>query len=383
MQINQKNIKQMIVESSTVLIVDDIPENLQVLGNVLLTHGLDVGFAVNGMQAIEAIEFNKPDIVLLDIMMPGMDGYEVCRILKSNPETADIPIIFLTAKNQTEDLVEAFNIGAVDFVTKPFNPSELLARVFTHLEIKKSRDIIRLQNEELQLLNASKDKFFSIISHDLKGPFTGLLGLTGLILQDKGSFDFEEVIDIVYKLDQSLKKQYSLIEDLLQWARIQTDRIEINKNRFNVKHLVNEVIMILKNNAEEKNIQIVNKLEDDYFAYADRFMYQSVLHNLISNAIKFSFHGSQIIVSIEEKDEYLYLTIKDFGVGIKPENISKIFRIDTHFTTLGTNNEKGTGLGLILVKEMVERNGGTIIVESELNKGTSFTFSIKNHKFAN
>ena len=99
MQINQKNIKQMIVESSTVLIVDDIPENLQVLGNVLLTHGLDVGFAVNGMQAIEAIEFNKPDIVLLDIMMPGMDGYEVCRILKSNPETADIPIIFLTAKN--------------------------------------------------------------------------------------------------------------------------------------------------------------------------------------------------------------------------------------------------------------------------------------------
>lgn len=377
MQINENNIKQIIAESSTVLIVDDIPENLQVLGNVLLTHGLDVGFAVNGMQALESIEFNKPDIVLLDIMMPGMDGYEVCKILKSKPETADIPIIFLTAKNQTEDLVEAFNIGAVDFVTKPFNASELLARVFTHLEIKKSRDIIRIQNEELQLLNASKDKFFSIISHDLKGPFTGLLGLTGLILQDKASFDFEEVIDIIFKLDQSLKKQYSLIEDLLQWARIQTNRIDINKTRFNVKHLVNEVMMILRNNAEEKNIKLVNRLENDYFANADRFMYQSAIHNLISNAIKFSYQNSEIKATIEEKDEFYYLSISDSGIGIKPENISKIFQIDTHFTTLGTNNEKGTGLGLILVKEMVERNGGTVSVRSEINQGTTFTVSIK------
>lgn len=377
MQIYENNIKQIIAESSTVLIVDDVPENLQVLGNVLLTHGLDVGFAVNGMQALESIEFSKPDIVLLDIMMPGMDGYEVCKILKSKPETADIPIIFLTAKNQTEDLVQAFNIGAVDFVTKPFNPSELLARVFTHLEIKKSRDIIRLQNEELQLLNASKDKFFSIISHDLKGPFTGLLGLTGLILQEKASFDFEEVIDIIFKLDQSLKKQYSLIEDLLQWARIQTNRIEITQNRFNIKHLVNEVFMILKNNAEEKNINLVNKLEDDCFAFADRFMYQSAIHNLTSNAIKFSYQNSEIIASIEDKEDYYYLTISDCGIGIKPENISKIFKIDTHFTTLGTNNEKGTGLGLILVKEMVERNNGTVSVQSEVNKGTKFTVSIK------
>lgn len=377
MQINENNIKQIIAESSTVLIVDDIPENLQVLGNVLLTHGLDVGFAVNGMQALESIEFNKPDIVLLDIMMPGMDGYEVCKILKSKPETADIPIIFLTAKNQTEDLVEAFNIGAVDFVTKPFNASELLARVFTHLEIKKSRDIIRIQNEELQLLNASKDKFFSIISHDLKGPFTGLLGLTGLILQDKASFDFEEVIDIIFKLDQSLKKQYSLIEDLLQWARIQTNRIDINKTRFNVKHLVNEVMMILRNNAEEKNIKLVNRLENDYFANADRFMYQSAIHNLISNAIKFSYQNSEIKATVEEKDEFYYLRISDSGIGIKPENISKIFKIDSHFTTLGTNNEKGTGLGLILVKEMVERNGGTVSVWSEINQGTTFTVSIK------
>ncbi len=370
-----------IAENSTVLIVDDIPENLQLLGNVLLSQGLDVGFAVNGMQALEAVEYNKPDLILLDIMMPGMDGFEVCKRLKANPKTSDIPIIFLTAKTQTEDIVSAFDLGAVDYVTKPFNPSELVVRVFTQLEIKKSRDLIQKQNDELQELNATKDKFFSIISHDLRGPFTGLLGLTSLILQDKDSFEFEEVIDLIFKLDQSLKKQYSLIENLLQWARIQTNRIEINSDKFNLKNLVTEAKMILRNNFEEKKIRIVNQVPDDYSCFADRFMHQSIVHNLLTNAIKFSHLNSEIHISAIEQDEYIILKIQDFGVGIKPDNLERLFKIDQHLTTLGTNNEKGTGLGLILVKEMVERNQGTISVQSELNKGSVFFVTIK--KFVN
>lgn len=370
-----------IAENSTVLIVDDIPENLQLLGNVLLSQGLDVGFAVNGMQALEAVEYNKPDLILLDIMMPGMDGFEVCRRLKANPNTAEIPIIFLTAKTQTEDIVSAFDMGAVDYVTKPFNPSELVVRVFTHLEIKKSRNLIQKQNEKLQELNASKDKFFSIISHDLRGPFTGLLGLTSLILQDKDSFEFDEVIDLIVKLDQSLKKQYSLIENLLQWAKIQTNRIEINNDKFNLKNLITEAKMILRNNSEEKKIRIVNQVPDDYTCLADRFMHQSIINNLLTNAIKFSHQNSEIHISAIEQDKQIILKIQDFGVGIKPENLAKLFKIDQHLTTLGTNNEKGTGLGLILVKEMIERNQGTISVQSELNQGSVFSVTIK--KFVN
>jgi len=160
----------------SVLIVDDIPENLQVLGNVLLQKGLDVGFATNGEEALEAVKYNKPDLILLDIMMPGMSGITVCQKLKSNPETQDIPVIFLTAKTQPEDIIKGFEVGAVDYVTKPFNSGELLARVMTQLELKKSRDLIAKQNEELMELNATKDKFFSIIAHDLRGPFSGLLG---------------------------------------------------------------------------------------------------------------------------------------------------------------------------------------------------------------
>jgi CheY-like chemotaxis protein/two-component sensor histidine kinase len=366
-----------IIIGGTVLIVDDIPENLQVLGNVLLQHGFDVGFATDGMQALETVEFNKPDLILLDIMMPGMDGYEVCRRLKANPDTAEIPIIFLTAKSQTEDVVLGFEGGAVDYITKPFNANELIARASTHLEIKKSRDLIKKQNDELKILNASKDKFFSIISHDLKGPYSGLLGLTNMIVAEPETYTFEEVIEIVQKLNQALKNQYSLIENLLQWARIQTNRLEISPEKFDLIRLVGDVKQNLKNMADNKSVKLVSMTTEKATCYADKFMLQSVIHNLTTNAIKFSYPNSEIHYLVEEAPEFYKLTIRDFGIGIKEENLDKLFRIDSHFSVLGTNNEKGTGLGLILVKEMVEKNGGSIEVKSEYGKGCDFTILIK------
>jgi len=194
------------IHKGSVLIVDDIPENLQVLGNILLQKGLDVGFATNGEEALEAIEYSKPDIILLDIMMPGMSGITVCQKLKANPETKDIPVIFITAKAQPEDIIKGFEVGAVDYVTKPFNSGELIARVSIQLELKKSRDLIAKQNQELHELNATKDKFFSIIAHDLRGPFSGLLGLTDLLSQEGETMQTDEIIDLIKKIHQTLKK---------------------------------------------------------------------------------------------------------------------------------------------------------------------------------
>ncbi len=368
-----------IAENSTVLIVDDIPENLQVLGNILMSNGLDVGFATNGQQALEAIDYKKPDIILLDIMMPGMDGYQVCQILKESEINRDIPIIFLTAKTQTDDIVKGFDVGAVDYVTKPFNASELVSRVFTQLEIKKSRDIINEQNQKLSELNASKDKFFSIISHDLKSPYSGLLGLTSLIINEKDSLNIEEIVDLVRKLNTSLKNQYSMIENLLHWARIQTNRLEIHKEKIDITHLINEVIAIQRNVSDKKNLKVINNIKAKIYCYADRFMIQSVLNNLISNAIKFSHYDTEIHVSADVEDNLVFISIKDFGLGIKPDNLNKLFRIDSHITTLGTDNEKGTGLGLILCKEIIERNGGTISVFSVLNEGSTFTVSLDHY----
>ena len=186
-----------------ILIVDDIPKNLQVLSSILSFEGYQISFASSGSQALNIIETSLPDLILLDIMMPIMDGYEVCKILKSNPRTKDIPIIFLTGKVEAEDIVHGLKIGAVDYITKPFNSAELLSRVHTHIELKLSRDAIVKYNYELEEskkqlleLNASKDKFFSIIAHDLRSPFTGFIGLSQLLSEEYDSINKEELSKI-------------------------------------------------------------------------------------------------------------------------------------------------------------------------------------------
>jgi CheY-like chemotaxis protein len=244
----------------SVLIVDDVPENLQVLGNVLLQKGLDVGFATNGEEALEAVQYSKPDLILLDIMMPGISGITVCQKLKSNPETQDIPVIFLTAKTQPEDIIKGFEVGAVDYVTKPFNSGELLARVMDSIRTEKIADLIAKQIEELMELNATKDKFFSIIAHDLRGPFSGLLGLTDLLSQEGESMNQEEIIDLIKKMHQTLKNQYSLLENLLQWASIQTQRLRPQPIKVNLLRTAKDVISLLQANADKKDIEIINEI---------------------------------------------------------------------------------------------------------------------------
>lgn len=357
----------------SVLIVDDVPENLQVLGNVLLQKGLDVGFATNGEEALEAVQYSKPDLILLDIMMPGISGITVCQRLKSNPETQDIPVIFITAKTQPEDIIKGFEVGAVDYVTKPFNSGELLARVMTQLELKKSRDLIAKQIEELTELNATKDKFFSIIAHDLRGPFSGLLGLTDLLSQEGESMNQEEIIDLIKKMHQTLKNQYSLLENLLQWASIQTQRLQPQPIKVNLLRTAKEVISLLQANADKKDIEIINNILPEHNVFVDKQMITSVIHNLLTNAIKFSFEGGKIIFESEYADKGILLKVTDNGVGISDEVKSKLFKIDKHHSTLGTKNEKGSGLGLILCKEMVEKNGGKIWAERTTNaSGTTF-----------
>ncbi|MEJ5245003.1 MAG: hybrid sensor histidine kinase/response regulator [Bacteroidota bacterium] len=357
----------------SVLIVDDVPENLQVLGNVLLQKGLDVGFATNGEEALEAVQYSKPDLILLDIMMPGISGITVCQKLKSNPETQDIPVIFLTAKTQPEDIIKGFEVGAVDYVTKPFNSGELLARVMTQLELKKSRDLIAKQIEELMELNATKDKFFSIIAHDLRGPFSGLLGLTDLLSQEGESMNQEEIIDLIKKMHHTLKNQYSLLENLLQWASIQTQRLRPQPIKVNLLRTAKDVISLLQANADKKDIEIINEILPEHNVFVDKQMITSVIHNLLTNAIKFSFEGGKIIFESVYAENGILLKVIDNGVGIPDEVKSKLFKIDKHHSTLGTKNEKGSGLGLILCKEMVEKNGGKIWAERNTNaSGTTF-----------
>jgi len=365
-----------IAESSYILITDDMPENLEVLGSNLRNAGFRVSVSTNASQAIKIATSKKPDLILMDINMPEMDGFSACKILKEQESTKDIPLIFLTARNDTEDIVRGFESGGVDYITKPFNSNELLSRVFTHIELKHSRDTIIQQNRVLKELNLTKDKFFSIIAHDLKNPISSVRMACETLLRFADKMDKEKFIDIVKLMDDSAKSLYNLLENLLIWARAQTGRIKYEPCELNLKSLVNEAVMIQLMNARSKNIMLANNISDDLMVFADRNSTDTVIRNLVSNAIKFTPKGGTVKIDAEPEDKYARVIIKDNGIGISEDDLKKIFKIDQHHSTTGTDQEKGTGLGLILCKEFVEKNGGMIWIKSQINNGSEVIFTL-------
>lgn len=361
----------------TVLIVDDTPANIQLAASALRSNGYRLAFAQNGPAALEQIARSPIDLVLLDVMMPEMDGFEVCRRLKADPKTVDIPVIFLTAATDLDSITGGFELGAVDYVVKPFNTAELVSRVKTHLELKRNR-------EALREMIAAKDTFFSIMSHDLKSAIFGLSGLSAnlldrfdaLIAGELSEKKIERMRHSITVLEETSNGAMKLLENLLEWSRTQTGRIQVVPQRVALEAVVQDTFSLLANAAQLKEIKLRSEIASDAFAMADLSMLYTVLRNLLSNAIKFSHSGGTVAVTIQRKEAEYEVTVADTGVGMKPEDIARLFRIDSHFSTPGTASERGTGLGLLLVREFVEQNGGTIRVESEPSAGSRFIFTV-------
>lgn len=240
----------------------------------------------------------------------------------------------------------------------------------------------RLYESEMELkkLNASKDKLFSIIAHDLRSPFTSLIGMSDFLLEDIEEFSKDEIKNFVVKINESARNVFKLLENLLQWSKLQTGGLEFNPVKFDLFTVVFETINLLSPNAAQKGIKLVNEMDKEIYVVGDNNMVSSVVQNLISNAIKFSNADGVIKISNEDDDDYYYTKVEDSGIGMNNKDLMKLFRIDTHHTTLGTANEKGSGLGLVLCKELIEQNGGVINVKSELGKGTTFVFSLPKFK---
>jgi signal transduction histidine kinase len=243
-------------------------------------------------------------------------------------------------------------------------------------ERKEAEEALRISEQNLRESNATKDKFFSIIAHDLKNPFNSILGFSQILIDDFEIFDEAKLKSIAGQINSGARHLYKLLENLLQWSRAQTGKIKYIPKEVDVKLIVDNYVMIMGLTAEDKNIKIHSTITDKMMLYIDWNMIESVIRNLLSNAIKFSHEGGKIEVSKEETDDFVTFSVKDEGVGISAKNIDKLFRIDTTFTTKGTANERGTGLGLILCKEFVERHGGNIWVESEVGKGSTFKFTL-------
>lgn len=359
-----------------VLVVDDTPTNISVLFDTLEREGFKVLVASSGESAIQRAKFAHPDIILLDVMMPGIDGFETCERLKADEDTAGIPVIFMTALTETLDKVRGFQLGAVDYITKPFQVEEVLVRLDSHLLIQKQKKELQELNEKLAETNRSKDKFFSILSHDLKNVFMYIPQLSRLLFESHDKLSKEEIGEVAKRLYEDSKNTQSLFENLLQWSRLETNTIKYDPEEIDLAAVVKKTVKMMTHHAERKNITISAEGTQQIFVYADNNMLSAVLRNLVSNALKFTPSDGSISIAAEANEHMAEISVSDTGVGISEEDQQRLFRIDVNHSTRGTNDEQGTGIGLILCKEFIEKHGGKISVESEVKKGTTFHFTI-------
>ncbi len=584
MNLTTQNPTEFDFQDYTVLIVDDTPTNLGVIADYIKNYGFQIMMACSGEIALKRVQYARPDIILLDVMMPGIDGFETCRRLKADETTQDIPVIFMTALVETQHKVKGFEVGAVDYVTKPLQQEEVLARITTHLrlrdltqnlqeknthlqkvtdELQETNEVLfnlmdqvreanaRLSKKALQLetsnqvgqqvtsildldkllgqvvaliqarfgyyfvgvwllaeqqeavvlragsggetgpliepgfsipvntdhsiivevcrtgqayltndvqtdarylfledlpktrselvlplhigreiigvldiqsqkeaafddddkavlqtlanqiaiairnaqlykleeervrdlaeLNATKDKFFSIVAHDLKGPFNPLLGMAKLLSLITDTASRPEIQEMADSIHRSAKNVYSLLENLLQWSQIERGRMVYQPTRLDLKQVIEQTVELLAKNAAVKRVNLQNSITEAMWVHADENMLCMVIRNLISNALKFTPSGGHVIISVGASNpspEFVEVSVSDTGVGISPEDLNKLFKLEFHHTTKGTAQEKGTGLGLIICQEMVAKNGGKIWVESKPSQGTTVRFTV-------
>lgn len=360
-----------------ILIVDDVMSNVLLLKVLLTNEKFAIATASNGRQALEQVEKENPDLVLLDVMMPDMSGFEVAQHLKSNPNTADIPIIFLTVLNSTADIVKGFQVGANDFISKPFNKEELIIRVTHQISLVAAKRLILSKTEELQRTIAGRDKLYSVIAHDLRSPMGSIkMVLNMLILNLPSEKIGAEMYELLTMANQTTEDVFSLLDNLLKWTKSQIGKLNVVYQDVDLVEVTDGVIEIFSMVASLKKIKIREMKPEKMMVNADIDMLKTVVRNLLSNAIKFSKENSEVLVKMEEVDGMAVVSVQDYGCGISEEGQKKLLHTDTHFSTFGTNNEEGSGLGLLLCKDFVVKNGGKLWFTSKEGEGSIFSFSI-------
>lgn len=380
-----------------IIVVDDLPENVQLLVGMLSVQGYEVRAFAEGAFALESARANPPDLILLDVRMPGMDGYTLCSHLKADSRTREIPVIFISAYGDIADKVNGFRVGGVDYITKPFQVEEVLARVQAHIRLRtmhrelqqeiqrrsQAEEALHLLNQQLcevnhrlREANASKDTFFSILAHDLRNPFLVLLGLTELLNEELDRYTKVQLQEMLQKLYSSSKTVYALLTNLLEWSRLERGLLIPEPRTFSAADIILRNIRLFASQAQRKHIQVRHQIPSGMVIYADIKMIDTVIRNLLSNALKFTDSGGFIEIVAQAHEHDVELVITDTGVGMSQDILNNLFRIDQKTLRQGTAGERGTGLGLILCKEFVEKNGGTLRVESVVAQGTTFRLTL-------
>ena len=370
-------------EETLILIMDDHPANLEILIELFEQTRFDISFASDGRTCLDIARSDHPDIILLDVMMPDMDGFEVCRQLKRHPDTCDIPVIFMTALSDTVEKVKGFELGALDYITKPFQAQEVLARVNIHLTLQRlQRELIR-KNAELQAgldrekeLNQIKSRFISVASHELRSPLT-IISMTSKMLKryaDRMSAEKKlEQLDII---EDAVTKMADLLDDVLLLVKVESHQFQFHPTHLDVAAYCRDITDQFRSICADAHVLEFSVHGEGFEANIDPKLLRHIFSNLLSNAIKYSPNGGTIQFEIfrETGSSDIRFCVRDEGIGIAPGDLEHLF--DAFHRGGNVDQIKGTGLGLWIVKQFVELHSGTLDVESELGRGTTFTIRL-------
>ncbi|MDY6802076.1 MAG: hybrid sensor histidine kinase/response regulator [Bacteroidota bacterium] len=370
-----------------ILIIDDNPKNLQVLGNLLEKNQYNVEYALSGNEALEWIKSEQFDLILLDIMMPGMDGYEVCENIRKDEKYSDIPIIFLTAKTDKESIVKSFELNAQDYVSKPFDTAELLARINTHLELKDSRDKLKNVNQwleqkvdektkalqetnkkleealtELQNLDKMKSYFLNMTSTEIKTPLTGIIGTLHVLKNQEASFALKNLINL---LEKSVSRLENFANKAILTTELSSKTYEFKPEEIDVAELVSFCILELNEVLGQRNIDIEEHLDDIKISGDKDLLFKALLF-LIRNAAEHTNDESKIEISLKNEEKGIVLSILDFGKGFSKETIEEIYSpYRFKEEAFNENNE----LSMYIVKLIMDYHHGALKVFNKENAG--------------
>ncbi len=361
--------------TADILIVDDTTANLNVLSTMLSQRGYRIRAAINGEMALKSARKTPPDLILLDIQMPGMNGYEVCIQLKSDEHTRHIPIIFVSALDAVSDKIKAFQVGGVDYISKPYHLEEVLARVQNQLTLYRQRREIEMLREKDRLyyeeLSRTKDHFVNMASHDLKSPLAVVMGYVSLLEDCESIRGDPAASQYLDRIRNGADNMLRLITDLLDLARIETG-LSLTLSPTPILPFLEDSLADLELPAREKQIALIYHPPDaDFDMMIDASKIRQVINNLVSNALKYTPGGGRVELSAAWEAEHLHILVTDTGLGIPAEDIPHIFDKFYRVRRADHMAVEGTGLGLSIARAIVEQHQGTIWAESELGVGTS------------
>jgi signal transduction histidine kinase len=364
----------------SIMVVDDTPANLRLLTGMLKERGYKVRPVSSGKFALQTAKHDPPDLILLDIIMPEMNGYEVCECLKADEQLSGIPVIFISALNETMDKVKAFKVGGVDYVTKPFQFEEVQARVATHLELRRQKRLIQESNEQLRKLEELRDNLMHMVVHDMRTPLTAIYGFLKTLEMLEGESLSDQGREFVQTALASTEDLMEMVSSLLDVSKMEAGEMKPNLTQCELLTIAREALAKVESLKGGRRLTL-SGADEPGTVMADAELIARVFQNLLGNALKFTPDDGRVTVSIEPSADAVRVLVQDTGPGIPPEYRERIFEKFFQVENRANRQKYSTGLGLTFCKLAVEAHGGQVGVDSEEGRGSTFWFRLPRREF--